>query len=185
MFQKLSITLNVIVLLTSLLVVMDAMAQENKDIDQFQQSIMKQNHHNVKVTNIQYFPTLKKSSKVLTKDNIVVPSFIIDEEAFCDTLNLKKTTTLKPNTLYSQQNNPYLNATSPSNYLNNRDRIRLERLDKVNTLKKSLGKTQYCPDNFPIYKDPNDTMFLKIDPTNKSFTIDPSGLIRLLDPEEP
>lgn len=179
MFQKLSIILNFIVLLTSLLVEIGAVAHESKDIDQLQKSIMKQNHPNTKVTNTKHSPALQKSSKTLAKDNIVVPSFIIDEEA------LIATTSLKPNISYSQQNNPYINANGASSYLTNKDRIRLERLDRVHTLNKSLGKTRRYQDNFPIYKDPNDKAFFKLDPTNKSFTIDPANLIRLLEKDEP
>ena len=179
MFKKLSIILNFIVLLASLLVEIGASAHESKDIDQLQKAIMKQNHPNTKVTSTKYSPAWQKSRKTSAKDDIVVPSFIIDEEA------LFATTSFKPKISYSQQNTPYINANSTNNYLTNKDRIRLERVDRVNTLNKSLGKTGRCQDNLPIYKDPNDKAFFKLDPTNKSFTIDPANLIRLLDKDAP
>ena len=52
MFQKLNIILNFVALLTLLLVEIGAIAQENKEVEQFQESILKQINPNNKITNI-------------------------------------------------------------------------------------------------------------------------------------
>ena len=146
MVQKLNIILNFVALLTLLLVEIGAIAQENKETEQFQQSIMKQVHHDDKVTNTKHSSTKQESNETLTKDNTVAPSPITPS-----------------NTSYSPQNNPYTNADNTNNHLTNQDRLRLERLGRVNTLQKSLGKTRH-QNNSPTYTDPNHPMFPRVDP---------------------
>lgn len=140
MFQKLNIILNFVALLTLLLVEIGAIAQENKEVEQFQQSILKQINPNDKIANTKYSPTPQESSKRLTKDNTVAPSPITPS-----------------NTSSSQQNNPYFNADDTNEHLTNKERLKLERLNRVHTLQKSLGKTRSqnnCPTLFPRVDPP-------------------------------
>jgi hypothetical protein len=139
MFQKLNIILNFVALLTLLLVEIGAIAQENKEVEQFQESILKQINPNNKITNTKYSDTHQESSKTLTKDTTVTPAPITPS-----------------NTSSSQQNNHYFIKDNTNGHLTNKERLELERLDRVNTLEKSVGITRHL-NKFP-------TFFPRVDP---------------------
>ncbi len=81
---------------------------------------------------------LIKLSAISPKDNISTFSLIPDEYAFLPAKNPKS---FKPNLLSLQTNSPYINTPNKQKSVVNKDKIKLERLDKVNTLEKSLGKS--------------------------------------------
>ena len=166
MFQKLGVILNSIILLTSLLVVVCAFAQEDKNIELLKQPEIKQSSPNQCATNSKHPPTNTKLTKALPKDNMVIGSPVISDYTLLSAPNFKS---LKPHQLYLQTNNPYINNTNQQiYYLNNKDRLKRERLDKTNTLEKSLGK--------PMKYDNLNHLPFNINP--KGITISPLELIR-------
>ena len=83
-------------------------------------------------------PLLNKLFAITSKDNISTFSLIPEEYTYFCAKNPKS---FKINLLSLQTNSPYINTSNKQKSVVNKDKIKLERLDKVNTLEKSLGKT--------------------------------------------
>lgn len=166
MFQKLGVILNLIVLLTLGSIAIGAVAQDDKNIAPLQQSTIKQSDITLRLKDTKHLPNTLKSNKATAKRNVIIGSSVIDEEASPFSLDCSPP---KPDMLNLKADNPYTNNTNQQiYYLNNKDRIKLERLDKANTLEKSLGKPMKYDNlnHLPFYINP------------KGITISPLELLR-------
>jgi hypothetical protein len=167
MFKRLNAILNFIVFLTLLSTAIAATTPKDKDIDVPPQAMSKQKPFRAPST--QHLPALKKLTQTPPKDKVIISSLIINEEDLGSALNLNKTTNpFQLSLLHLYTNNSYIyNTNEQVNNINNRDRIKLERLNRINTFEKSLGKNKYIENDslnpFPAH--------ISISPFNKSQTI--------------
>ena len=144
------------------------LAPREKDIDRPKPPLTKQK--NLREPNTAHLSDLKKSFHDTSKNKTIISSIIFNEKDLNSTSNLNKL--INPfqfNLSYSQKNSFYIydKTNEEANNISNKEKIRLERLNRVNTFEKSLGKNRFIEKD-PLNSFPNHISIL---PSNKSQTI--------------